>query len=183
MKKLLTVLFVFALIFSAYTLVSEQTPGWGTKHTKTCVSKVLPAGVTYYEYTPTAFEYLGGHQNHGHGFDTLFFEVVTNKNVPLLCNARVEVTSRGGTTDTYTISVQAKLFANSTYAALTAASAGYATVELTDTTRITGSGTYPRHILANKYWRYYRVQCITDNSCATTDSLILAKVIFKFYEM
>jgi hypothetical protein len=80
------------------------------------------------------------------------------------------------------MSVQSKLFANSTYAALTAASAGYVTVELTDTTDLTGHGTGSRHILVNKYWRYYRVQCITDNNCATTDSLIIGKVIFKFYE-
>jgi hypothetical protein len=186
MKKLLTVLCVFALIFSAYTLFSSQTPGWGTMQTKTCVSKVLPAGVTYYEYTPTATEYLGGHKNHGHGFDTLYFEVVTNKSVPLLCNARIEVSSRVGTADTYDMDVQVKLFANSTYAALTESAANTASKELTDTTRITaggGSAISVRHILANKYWRYYRVICNTDNACATTDSLIISKVIFKFYEM
>lgn len=181
MKKFLTVLCVFALIFSAYTLL--PTDGWGTDHTKTCVSKVLSAGVTYYEYTPKATEYLGGHQNHGHGYDTLYFEVVTNKSVPLLCNARIEVASRVGSVDTYDMDVQVKLFANSAYVALTESAANVASKELTDTTRITGSGTYPRHILANKYWRYYRVICNTDNACATTDSLIISKVIFKFYEM
>ena len=182
MKKLLTVLCVLALIFSAFTLLSPAD-GWGTDHTKTCVSRVLHAGVTYYEYTPKATEYLGGHQNHGHGFDTLYFEVVTNKSVPLLCNARIEVSSRVGSADTYDMDVQAKLFANSDYVSLTESAANISSKELTDTTRITGSGSASKHILANKYWRYYRVICNTDNACATTDSLIIGKVIFKFYEM
>jgi hypothetical protein len=185
MKKLISLLFVLAL-FSAFTSIPIPTDGWGTDQTRTCVSKVLASGVTYYEYTPTATEYLGGHKNHGHGYDTLYCEVVTNKSVPLLCNARIEVSSRVGTADTYDMDVQVKLFANSTYAALTESAANTASKELTDTTRITaggGSAISVRHILANKYWRYYRVICNTDNACATTDSLIISKIIFKFYEM
>ena len=182
MKKLLTVSSVLGLIFSAFAPFSPAD-GWGADHTKTCVSRILRAGVTYYEYTPKATEYLGGHQNNGHGFDTLYFEVVTNKSVPLLCNARIEVSSRVGSADTYDMDVQTKLFANSDYVPLTESAANVASKELTDTTRITGSGSASKHILANKYWRYYRVICNTDDACATTDSLIISKVIFKFYEM
>ena len=169
MKKLLTALFVFALL-SAYTF----------GQTKTCVFKVLSAGVTYYEYTPIAAQYIGGHKlaNGTRGYDTLYFEVVPNKNVPTNCNARIEVV-RVGSTDTYDMDVQAKLFANGTYAALTESAANVTHKELLDTTRIFGG---VKHVRADKYFRYFRVIVNDDNACAVTDSLRITKVIFKFYE-
>jgi len=163
MKKLM-ILLVCAL-FSAYTFAQ----------TATAVSHVMGAGVTYYEYTPTASQYLGGATvSTTAGYDTLYFEIVSNKNTPTNCNARVEVT-RAGTTDTYDIDLQGKLFINGTYTAIVESAANVAAKELADTTRLSLGN-------AAKYYRYYRLIVNDDNACATTDSLVIDKVIFKLYE-
>ena len=161
MKKLLTILFAFAL-FSAYAL----------GQTATAVSHIMSSGATYYEYTPTAAQYIGGTDLCG--YDTLYFEILTNKNTPVVCNARVEVSVRKGTTDTYDMDLQGKIFENGTYAAIIEGAGKTATFELLDTTSMYG--------LPAKFYRYYRVIVNDDNSVAATDSLILSKVIFKLYE-
>lgn len=168
MKKLITILFVFAFFSAAFA------------QTKTAASYVLPAGVTYYEYTPKSTEYIGGHKlaNGTRGYDTLYFEIQTNKNAPTNCNARVEVI-RVGTVDTYDINLAAKIFANSTYANILANAAQTASKELLDTTRIFGG---VKHVRPDKYFRYFRVVVNDDNACAVTDSLRITKVIFKLYE-
>jgi len=164
MKKLLTILFAFAL-FSAYAL----------GQTATAVSHIMSSSATYYEYTPTAAQYIGGAAG-AHGYDTLYFEILTNKNAATNCHARVEVSSRIGTADTYDIDLQGKIFANGTYAAIIESAANTTHKELLDTTRIQYKA------LPAKYYRYYRVIVNDDNACATTDSLIIGKVIFKLYE-
>jgi len=162
MKKLLTILFAFALL-SAYAL----------GQTATAVSHVMASGATYYEYTPTAAQYIGGAAG-AHGYDTLYFEILTNKNSQVVCNARVEVSSRIGSADTYDMDLQGKIFANSTYAAIIESATNTTHKELLDTT-----GVYAKPA---KYYRYYRVIVNDDNACATTDSLIIGKVVFKLYE-
>lgn len=159
MKKLITILAVFAL-FCAYAQSQTAT-----------ITKVLAANQTYYEYTPSAAQYIGG----ANGYDTLYFEILTNKHTPVNCNARVEVASRKGTTDTYDVDLEGKIFANSTYAAIEANSAVTASTELTDTTSYLA--------LPSAYYRYYRVIVNGDDApAATTDSLTLSKVIFKIYQ-
>lgn len=159
MKKLISILFVFALLSA---MASAQTA--------TAVSKTLKAGETYYEYTPSASEYIGGSD----GYDTLYFEIKANKHRQVVCNARVEVASRKGTTDTYDMDLQGKIFENGTYAAIIEGAAKTATFELADTSSI--------YALPATFYRYYRVIVNDDNACATTDSLTLGKVIFKIYE-
>lgn len=159
MKKLLVFLAISAL-FCAYTQGQTAT-----------VTKTLSANQTYYEYTPSSTQYIGGKL----GYDTIYFEIQANKHTKVVCNARVEVSSRKGTTDTYDMDLQGKIFANGTYAAIVESSANVATKELLDTTSYLAE--------PPTYYRYYRVLVNNDNAPAeTTDSLILSKVIFKIYQ-
>lgn len=149
-------------------LVASAT---GQSKTRTVVSHVMKAGQTYYEFVPRASDYIGGKN----GYDTLYFEILTNKNVPTNCNVRVDVT-RVGTTDTYDIDLQGKLFEKSTYAAIVESAANTASKELADTTR-TSLTQSPAG-----FFRYYRIIVNNDNAQAATDSLIINKVSFKLYE-
>lgn len=162
MKKL-----IFIFISMAF-LVASAT---GQSKTRTVVSHVMKAGQTYYEFVPRASDYIGGKN----GYDTLYFEIVTNKNVPTNCNVRVDVT-RVGTTDTYDIDLQGKLFEGSSYAAIVESAANTASKELADTTRTLET------FSPAKFFRYYRVIVNNDNAIASTDSLIINKVSFKLYE-
>jgi len=90
MKKL--IIFLGLILISA-TMIFAQT-------TKTCVSKVLRPGVSYYKYTGTSSDTLGVDR------DSLYFEVLTNKSVPVACAARIEITT--GTADT--LDVDAVIF-------------------------------------------------------------------------
>jgi len=161
MKRLIGLLFVFALM-SVYTFAQ----------TATVDSHTMRAGQTYYEFTPAAKYYLGGVA--AVGYDTLYFELLTNKNMPTNCNVRVEATVVGSA-DTYDIDLQGKIFENGTYAALIESAANDASKELADTTRLNLGN-------AAKYYRYYRIIVNHDNACATTDSMVIDKIIWKIYE-
>ncbi len=159
MKKiiaLLSILLVFGVMASAQTA--------------TAVTKVFAPNQTYYEYTPTAAQYIGGNN----GYDTLNFVIQVNKNVAVNCLARVEVSSRKGTSDTYGMVLSGKVFENGTYANIISGAGKTASFELNDTILVTDGPAYN--------YRYYRVQVNDDNNCATTDSLVLSKIIFKIFE-
>lgn len=109
--------------------------------------------------------------------DTAYWEILSNKNTPTNCNVRVTLT-RKGTTDSYDIDLQGKLFSGSTYAALIESATNTASKELTDTTSFSGD----TGALAGKFYRYYRAVVNDDNDCAATDSIIVSSVEFKLYE-
>jgi hypothetical protein len=161
MKKLIFIFIAFAFLTASLA---------GQSKTKTANSYVMSAGKTYYEYVPKKTDYIGPH-----GYDTLYFEILTNKNVPTNCNIRVDVT-RAGTTDTYDIDLEGKLFEGSTYAKIIESAANTASKELADTTR-TSLTQSPAG-----FFRYYRIVVNNDNAIAATDSLIINKVSFKLYE-
>lgn len=162
MKKLIFIFIAFAFLTASLA---------GQSKTKTANSYVMGAGKTYYEYVPKKTDYIGGKN----GYDTLYFEILTNKNVPTNCNVRVDVT-RVGTTDTYDIDLQGKLFEKSTYAAIIKSAGNTASKELADTTKVHATGA------PSKFYRYYRIIVNNDNNQAATDSLIINKVSFKLYE-
>lgn len=159
MKKVITLLSIL-LVFAA--TMSAQTA--------TAVTKTFAPNQTYYEYSPTAAQYIGG----VNGYDTLNFVILVNKNMAVNCNARVEVASRKGTTDTYGMTLAGKVFENGTYANIIAGSGKTASFELSDTILVSDGAAYN--------YRYYRVQVNDDNSPAATDSLTLSKIIFKVFE-
>ena len=134
-------------------------------------SKTLAQGESYYAFTPTASQYLGGKN----GKDTLDFEIITNKPGPCRAVAFVDVSSRKGSTDTYSFDLQAKQFATSTYTSVYKGTGKSADFELADTTLLS-------EVEIGKFYRYWKVQLATDNSCATTDSIVFTKVYIKILE-
>lgn len=165
MKKLI---FFIALAFVAVAYTTGQTA--------TAVSHVMDRDAFYWEYTPTVNQYIGGATTATNaGYDTLYFEIAANKPMPVNCNVRVELT-RVGTTDTYDIDLQAKLYANSSYAAIVESATNSASKELSDTIR------YQMNPNTAKAFRYYRVIVNDDNNCAATDSIRITKVIFRLLE-
>jgi len=161
MKKLMI---LFVMMFVTLGLSAQIT----SSHE--AASRNLSKSATYYEFTGSWV--VGGVTQ-----DTLYWELFTNKDEPTNVNARVELT-RKGTTDTYDIDLQGKLFENSTYAAIVESASNTATKELTDTTRYAGIN---QTALPATYYRYYRVVVNDDNDCAATDSITITKVAFKVF--
>jgi len=163
MKKLISILFVFAL-FSAYVF-SQPTH-------RDADSKVLKAGQFFYEYTGVAADTCGTEQ------DSVIFEVLTNKPTPLNVAVRVESTRTGNSED-YEISLQGKVFENDTYASLIDSTAQTADLSLyhpdveVDVTQAAS---------VTPFYRYFRVVVANDGTCAVTDKLTIDAVIWKFWE-
>jgi hypothetical protein len=166
MKKLIGILLGFALftfLGNAQILRNSHTMG---------------ANESFYTYTCTSADVVSGRWVvNGLSHDSLAYDILVNKSGPVNVNCRVEVTSRGGTTDTYEYTLLGKIFANDTYAAIATATGKYAAFTVTDTTRFGAAYARP-----DKFYRYFRMRIIDDNSCAATDSLVLSKIIFKVYE-
>ncbi len=163
MKKLIAFLGIVSI---AIVLMSTSSSSGTSSSTKT-----LAASESFYAFTPTATQYVGGKV----GKDTLNFDILVNKAGPCTATALVEVKSRVGSADTYSFDLQGKSFAASTYASIFKGTGKTATYELSDTTLLT-------EVPLGKFYRYFRVQIADDNSCADTDSLILTKVSIKVHE-
>jgi len=163
MKRLISILFVFAL-FSAMVF-SQPTH-------RTADSKILGAGKFFYEYTGVAADTCGTEQ------DSVIFEVLTNKPMPLNVAVRVEST-RTGTAEDYEIRLQGKVFENDTYASLIDSSAQtadlslYHPIVIVDTTQAAST---------TAFYRYFRVVVANDGTCGVADKLTIDKVIWKFWE-
>lgn len=171
MKKLIGILLGFAL----FTLMAnaQKTPKVLNSHT-------MGAGETYYVYTCGTTSVCSGRWAvNGLTHDSIAYDILVNKNGPVNVNARVEVTSRGGTTDTYEYTLQGKVFAGDAYASIVAGTGKSASFSLSDTTRFYSGANEARPA---KYYRYFRMLINDDNACAATDSLVLSKIIFKVYE-
>jgi hypothetical protein len=164
MKKLIAFFGLICLIVIS-TLIMGAASGTSSS------SKTLSTSESWYAFTPTATQYLGGVS----GKDTLNFDILANKTGPCTATAYVDVASRKGTTDTYSFDLQGKVFTASTYASVYKGTGKSADYELSDTTLIT-------EVPLGKFYRYFRVQLATDNSCATTDSMTFTKIYIKVHE-
>jgi len=174
MKKLiifLGLILMSAAIFAQVTAVTR-------------VSKVLRSGVTYYKYTGTALDTCGYEQ------DTLYYEVLSNKNTPLTCNARVEADTigSGAGSENYGARLQGKVFENDSWANISPASdsikcnSGASLYEL-ETSMVDSTGVADAMPgSGDNYYRYFRVFINNDGTCAKGDRLNVNAVIFKFYE-
>lgn len=129
---------------------------------------VMGATSYYYSFTPTSAQYLGGVL----GKDTLDFVIQTNKGEYTRCHGFVDVSSRKGTTDTYSFDLQAKQFGAQSYSSLYKLTGQSADAALADTLLFT-------EVEWDDSYRYYKIQLATDNSCATTDSIVFTKIEFK----
>lgn len=173
MKRLIGIL---VLLFVAVSFIAAQATA------RTAVQRTLKKGVTYYKYTGVAADTCGTEQ------DTLYFEILCNKNVPVSCNARAEVT-RTGTTDTYGINLEGKVFENDTWTTIVDNNAQTASLSLyepeTSMVDSTGFELVTAHAMpgsGDNFYRYFRVFIDNDGTCAVTDKLTVNYVIFKLYE-
>ena len=169
MKKLMIFL---GLILMSATMFAQTT--------KTCVSKVLRPGVSYYEYTGTSSDTLGVDR------DSLYFEVLTNKSVPVACAARIEITMGTSDAENYEYYLQGKIFENEDWNAVSIDSSIAATGDVTLYTQNVSlndtSGGSAVTVLNDQFYRYFRVLLATDGAFTATDTLNVDAVIFKFYE-
>lgn len=164
-------LILLGLVFISANLLAQVTA-------KTCDQHVMGAKRTYYKYTGVAADTCGTEQ------DTLYFEIQANKNTALTCNARIEVT-RTGSTETYGLDLEGKVFANDTWTKIVENNAASASVSLYEpSTSLVDSVNQATINSGNSdnYYRYFRVFVDNDGTCGAADKLTIDAVIFKLYE-
>jgi len=166
MKKTLFAIFGSLAVFITVLILTSAASGTTAKGPVT-----LGVNNSVYTFTPGASEYLGGKK----GKDTLTFEIVSNKVGPVTAVCFVDVSSRGGTTDTYSYNLAGKHFLNDSYTTINNQAAKYADLVVADTLNASERDN-------NKYYRYFRMTLATDNNCATTDSIIFSAINFKVME-
>lgn len=159
------ILFIFSILLFASGLFAQSTARKALDYT-------MPAGISYYKYTCNAADTVGTSQ------DTVTFEVLTNKNVPVNVAARVDVT-RTGSTDDYEIRLQGKVFWADTWTSLIDSTAQtsdlslyHADVEV-DVTQAAS---------VTPFYRYFRILVGSDGTVAVTDKLTIDTFQIKIWE-
>lgn len=175
MKRLIGIL---VLLFVAVSFIAAQVTA------RTAVQRTLRKSVTYYKYTGVAADTCGTEQ------DTLYFEILANKSVPVTCNARAEVT-RTGSAETYGINLEGKVFENDTWTVISDNNAQTASLSLyepetsmIDSTNTAATGPTGDAMPASgdNFYRYFRVFIDNDGTCGAADKLTVDYIIFKLYE-
>ena len=166
MKKKLFIIFAPALFIAVIALFVAAADGTTARGPIT-----LGAGSSVYTFTPTSAQYLGGVL----GKDTLTFEILSNKIGPATAACFIDVSSRIGTTDTYSYTLAGKYFLNESYTTINAQAAKVADLLVADTLNASERDN-------DQYYRYFRITLATDNSCATSDSIVFSAINFKVME-
>jgi len=174
MKRLIGIL---VLLFVAVSFISAQVTA------RTAVQHTMRKSATYYKYTGVAADTCGTEQ------DTLYFEILSNKSVPVTCNARVEVT-RTGETETYDIDLEGKVFKNDSWSKIVENATQEASksmyepetsmVDTLEATHVGVANAMPGS--GDNFYRYFRVFVGNDGTCGNADKLTVNYVIFKLYE-
>lgn len=177
MKRLFVFITMALLLIAGACKVDAQVTA------RTAVQRTLSKSATYYKYTGVAADTCGVEQ------DTLYFEILSNKKVPVTCNARAEVT-RTGTSETYGIDLEGKVFENDTWTTINENNAQTASLSLyepetsmvdsTETTHVGVANAMPGS--GDNFYRYFRVFIDNDGTCAAGDKLTVDYIIFKLYE-
>lgn len=165
MKKKLFIIFAPALFIAVIALFVAAS-GTAARGPIT-----LGANNSVYTFTPTSAQYLGGKL----GKDTLTFEILSNKIGPVTAVCFVDVSSRKGSTDTYSYTLAGKHFLNESYTTINAQAAQVDDLLVADTLNASERDN-------NKYYRYFRMTLATDNNCAATDSIVFSAISFKVME-
>ena len=166
MKKKLFIIFAPALFIAVIALFVAAASGTTARGPIS-----LGANSSIYTFTPTSAQYLGGVR----GKDTLTFEILSNKVGPVTAACFVDVSSRKGSTDTYSYTLAGKHFLNQSYTTINTQAAKSADLLVADTLNASERDN-------NKYYRYFRMTLATDNNCAVTDSIVFAAINFKVME-
>ena len=171
MKRLILFLGLMLLCVTMFAQVTART----------ALQRTLKKGVTYFKYTCVAADTCGTEQ------DTLYFEILSNKNVPVTCNARAEVT-RTGSTETYGIDLEGKVFENDTWTKIVENNAQTASKSLyePETSMVDSTGLVdPANAMpgsGDNFYRYFRIFIDNDGTCGDADKLTINYAIFKLYE-
>lgn len=166
MKKILFSAFAGLAVILTVVILMSAASGTTARGPVT-----LGQNASIYTFTPTSAQYLGGVL----GKDTLTFEVLSNKVGPVTAACFVDVSSRKGSADTYSYTLAGKFFLNESYTTINNQAAKSADLMVADTLNASERDN-------NKYYRYFRMTLATDNSCATTDSIVFAAINFKIME-
>ena len=162
MKKLMLIL--LGIIFIGANLLAQVTARTVDQH-------VLSARKTFYTYTGVAADTVGTDK------DTLYFELQVNKTVAVNVNARIEVT-RTGTTDTYDMDLEAKVFENDSWTKLLEYATQSASKSIYDTCGVVQAGLGT----PTNFYRYFRVFIGSDGDVLAGDNLTIDYIIWKVYE-
>lgn len=174
MKRLIGILI---LLFAAISFISAQVTA------RTAVQYTMRKGATYYKYTGVAADTCGTEQ------DTLYFEILTNKDVPVTCNARAEVT-RTGSAETYDMDLEGKVFENDSWSKIVENATQTASLSFyePETSMVDTVSNVPHGVgnampgSGDNFYRYFRVFIGNDGTCGAADKLTVNYVIFKVYE-
>jgi len=170
MKRL--ILFLGLILLSVATMFAQTTA-------RTAVQRTLKKGVTYYKYTGVTADSITNYQ------DTLFFEILSNKNTPVTCNARIEFTVGESEAEDYEIRLQGKVFENDTWTSLVDSTAQTASLSLyePETSMVDSTGV-PNAMpgSGDNFYRYFRMVLANDGDFTATDTCNVDYVIFKLYE-
>lgn len=173
---------LIVLITMALLLIAGACKIDGQVTARQVVTKSLNRNATYYEYTGVAGDTLGTEQ------DTLYFTILPNKHGPVNVNARIEG-SRTGSTDTYDMDLEGKVFENDSWTKVDENATQVASLSLyqPETSLVDSTGfelvtAHPMPGSGPNFFRYWRIFAGTDGTVATTDKFTITKVIFKVYE-
>ncbi len=172
MKRLIVFMTMALLLIAGACKVDGQVTA------RQVVTKSLNRNATYYEYTGVAGDTLGTEQ------DTLYFTILPNKHGPVNVSARVEGT-RTGSTDSYDIDIEGKVFANDSWAKVVETAGNVASVSMYqgETALVDSTGVADAIPASGiNFYRYFRVACFTDGTVAVTDKFTITAVLFKIYE-
>ncbi len=148
----------------------------------TAESTTLSKKYTYYSFTVSAGDTCGTEQ------DTVYYEILSNKNTPLSVNAHVTGT-RTGTTDYFGMTLEGKVWSSDSYTKIDSINTGL----------VAGSFEYEMHELStslvdsinqatinsglsDNYYRYFRIMITNDGTCAAADLFTPSVVEIKLYE-
>ena len=181
MKKLMLILIGAFISVSLFAQWSNPVDYGGGTTQRTVIQKTLPAGVTFYKYTGVTADTTGAEQ------DSLFFEILSNKNAPLTCNARLEFDTIQIATDgeVYAVSLQGKVFENDTWTSIKDETSKFGDISLYEpSTSLADSANQVTINNGNSdnYYRYFRVLIANDATLNAGNKAVIDYVIFNLYE-
>jgi len=179
MKRLILFLGLFlSALFVQAQWSNAVDYGDGTTQ-RTALQRTLPKGVTYFKYKCVAADTTGSKQ------DSLFFEILANKNTALTCNARLEFDTIKVSDEKYAVTFQGKVFENDTWTSIKAETNKVTSLSLyePETSMVDSTGV-PNAMIGSgdNFYRYFRILIANDGTVTAGSKAVVSYAIFKLYE-